>query len=225
MMLVATGSSLKILTFWGVVFGYISLVLFIVAQITKSKILSILSLISIVIAVGSIFNNCLDLSHQRKEFEKIPYMEISGNSGTILNHGTGSLGSSSICAIAEEDENGDMIVTSHDYSYVTSKTCIDTSVDTSDRKLIITDKPHYDHNSTMKFGYTFTATKAGTSYVCIVAQRCVDCGNFRNSAVVYKIVADDSRIINVEETEHIEYNQNIKEELTKRFLFDPEWLE
>ena len=219
MMLVATGSSLKILTFWGVVFGYISLVLFIVAQITKSKILSILSLISIVIAVGSIFNNCLDLSHQRKEFEKIPYMEISGNSGTILNHGTGSLGSSSICAIAEEDENGDMIVTSHDYSYVTSKTCIDTSVDTSDRKLIITDKPlYYDYNrSTKKFGYTFTATKAGTSYVCIVE---IVTGDYLYYADIYKIVADDSRIINVEKTEHIEYNQNIKEELTKRFLFD-----
>lgn len=211
MMLVGMGFVVK-LCFLGVFFGSISLILFLAALIKKSKMLFIFSLISIVIAAGSVLINYLDMKHQHKEFEKIPYTEINGNSVTILNFGTGSMGSYSLCAIAEEDENGNMIVTSHDYSHRTSNTYSDTS----DQKLIIKDKPHYYHTSLMKFGYTFTAAKAGTFYVCIVEMDCASVAY----ADVYKIVADDSSIINVEKTEHIEYNQNIKEELTKRFLFD-----
>ena len=222
MMLVGMGVIVKV-WFLGVVFGSVSLILFLAALIKKSKMLFIFSLISIVIAAGSVLINYLDLKHQREEFEKIPYTEISGNSVTILNYGTGSMGSYSLCAIAEEDENGNIIVMSHDYNYRTSKPYNYTLNSTYDSKLIITDKPlYYDYNrSTKKFGYTFTAPKAGTSYVCIVEMDCASVAY----ADVYKIVADDSRIINVEKTEHIERNKNIREELTERFLFDPELLE
>lgn len=168
----------------GIICGLIFIIMLIVSVVKKSKKLLICSFIPVVFFFLLLVIYLAWENRSKASFENIPFLEASDDSVTILNYGTGSMGSCSEYIIAEEDTDGNFI-----------------KVDESS-VLVETARPEYSYHLDMKFGYTFVAKKSGTSYVAVAEN---DCGNLAYIDI-YKITADEKHAVSAEKIKHVDCN-------------------
>lgn len=209
------GSGMRILLlliFGGAICGTIWLILLMIARAKNNKKLVRLSFIPIGIFALSAL--CLIIIEHSKwnDFQKIPYLEVKNNTVTVLNSGTGSMGSHSQYILTEEDADGKLFVRNKEKSL----RAYNSSVFKQDEESFLqeSDTPYYHWHFYEKFGYTFTAEKAGTGYVCILE---FDCGA-PSYLDIYKIAAADDKSVTAEKVNHIECN-NLEKELPEKFSF------
>lgn len=137
---------------------------------------------------------------KRKRFDSIPYLQVNENTVTVLNFGTGSMGSGSKYVMAEEDSEGNIVILCKEHDSVPYAGNI-YAVD-PDSALEETGRPRFNYNSSRKFGYTFTSKKAGTVYLAVAES---DCGKWAYTDI-YKIVIDDDLSVEAENIKHIDYD-------------------
>ncbi|WP_028514337.1 hypothetical protein [Ruminococcus flavefaciens] len=201
------------LLFVGAVCGALWLILLIIGCVKKNKkriVLSFIPLGVFALIAGSIFAYDAVKTHN---FNNIPCLEVKKDTVTILNNGTGSMGSKSNYVLAEEDENGNIIVRSTERSTIKYKGSV--FVPANDSILTETDQPYYHSHIHEKFGYTFKANKTGTAYVCILES---DCGS-PAYLDIYKITVDNEKNAAADNIRHINCDNNFRNELPKEFSF------
>ncbi|MBR6967900.1 MAG: hypothetical protein IKH78_05145 [Ruminococcus sp.] len=197
----------------GAVCGFIWLILLIIGCVKKNKkriLLSFTPLGAFLVIAGGIF--AYD-AVKRHIFENIPCLEVKNNMVTILNNGTGSMGSSSKYILAEEEGNGSLVIKSTEKSDIGYKGNVFKAYD--DSILTEIDQPFYSSHIHEKFGYTFKANKTGTVYVCILER---DCGS-PAYLDIYKVTADDNMAVTVNNYKHIDCDDNFRNELPEEFSF------
>lgn len=120
------------------------LIMMLVAIIKKSKALAKKACV-VVLAYVSVLVIFFMLDGIRAmRFDFIPQLTVDGNQMTVLNSGTGSMGSQAV--------------------YVCSEKGIIEEIDT----------PSYRYYMSMKFGFTFEARTAGEVYVAVIESDCGD---------------------------------------------------
>lgn len=120
------------------------LIMMLVAIIKKSKSLAKKACVVVLAYVSLLVIFFILDGIRAMRFDFIPQLAVDGNQMTVLNSGTGSMGSRAV--------------------YVCSKEGIIEEVDT----------PSYRYYMSMKFGFTFEARTEGNVYVAVIESDCGD---------------------------------------------------
>lgn len=191
--------------------GAVWFILILIAALRKSKKFILLSLIPVAVSAVVIAAYSITEKQRRREYDQLPVLSVSGDTVTILNSQYFVNGDSYYIK-AEEDADGNMNVTGMSRSaHRTVRDPADTGA-----VLRLTDTPEYIvRRHQRRYGYTFTAERAGTEYVC-VAETEVEYPRFVD---IYRITADENRMIQVEKTMHLDYGEDFTKELPEKFSF------
>ena len=200
------------LFFLGAVCGLIWLILFIIGCVKKSKKRIILSFIPVCVFMAIAGSVLVNDAVKRRDFEKIPLLEVNNDTVTILGFtSSGSFGASYV--LAEEDEKGSIIVRNKEENIRSGMGNV--FMPTDDSILTEIDKPSYLNHKNNKSGYTFKVNKPGTAYVCIFIR---EMAHF-SYLDIYKVVSDDNMAVTADNIKHIECDDKFKDELPTDFSF------
>lgn len=201
------------LLFVGTVCGLIWLILLIIGCVKKNKKRIILSFIPVgvfAVIAGGIF--AYD-AVKRHGFDKIPCLEVKNYTVTILMLIHKAANPNFQYVLAEEDNNGSIIIRNTEKRNESVKGNVYKTSD--DSILTETDHPLHTNHGMTKSGYTFKVNKPGTSYVCILVR---ENGKYV-FLEIYRVIADDNKAVTVHNYKHIECDENFREELPEEFSF------
>lgn len=194
--------SLILVGFLVVICFLIFIIMLIAAAVKGNKKRLICSFIPCLLGILVLVVYIVSENRAKANFENIPFLEVSDDSVTILNYGTGSMGSFSEYVIAQEDADGNLI-----------------RVDESS-VLVETARPEYNNHLNIKFGYTFVAKEGGTSYIAVAEN---DCGRLAYIDI-YKITADEKLAVSAEKVKHIDCHDG-EDGITKQDLEEYPFIE
>ena len=196
----------------GIICGISWIILWIKAVSDNSRTKTIISFIPPAVFIVCLITVISINRISEHRFKEIPLIQVNEKSITILNCGTGSSGSLSKYIFAEEDANGNIIIQNKQKS-----NSIDGNVFRTDDDSILkeTARISYQHGTYEKFGYTFTANKKGKVYICIAENEYNRLMYFD----IYKIIVNDDMNIELENTDHIEYDSNFEKAIADNYSF------
>ncbi len=133
-----------IFVFWGIFSLGVFLIMMLIAIVKKSKLLAKKACVVVLAYVSLLVIFFMLDGIRATRFNFIPQLAVDGNQMTVLNSGTGSMGSRAV--------------------YVCSEEGIIEEIDT----------PSYRYYMSKKFGFTFEARAEGEVYVAVIESDCGD---------------------------------------------------